>query len=121
MSRTITFRMDRTSPAGVVDAVAGLLLSLPPAAPSAPGQKGNSIAFDEATRLVCVWRLGNVWTVSFRPAGDGTLGHYRSPVDAARAVVEGRHNEHSVEAADTGCAGLVPAPGNHAAAQVPTR
>jgi hypothetical protein len=50
--------------------------------------------------------------IAMTSTGDGTFGHYRSPVDAARAVVERHHNEHenSGAAADTGCAGLTPRP-----------
>jgi len=39
------------------------------------------------------------WGVSFRTTGQpADMAHYRNPVDAARAVLDGRHNEGAEEA-----------------------
>jgi len=42
----------------------------------------------------------DVWVVSYRPTGgwgSSRTRHYRSPRDAARAVIEGYHNKYAEE------------------------
>src|SRR5215472_3662859 len=113
MNRTISFHINGTDP---TNAIAVLLLGL---TLTPPGDSGH---FDpQGPKSTAVWRLpdGTGWGVSFRPTGgnDSRTRYYRNPLDAARAIVERRHNEHSYgrgmlpAAADTGCAGLTPAPG----------
>jgi hypothetical protein len=50
------------------------------------GHRANGIVIDH--------RFADSWLVSFRPTGPGRQGtrYYRNPVDAADAVVAGKHN-----------------------------
>lgn len=50
------------------------------------GNRANGIVIDH--------RFADSWLVSFRPTGPGRQGtrYYRNPVDAADAVVAGKHN-----------------------------
>ena len=96
--RTISFNIDG------VDAtvtIAQMLLSLSTVRP------GNGIKFDrDGSRFTVAWRLTSgewCWAVSFRPAEDNPDGlrYYRSPVDAARAIIDRKHNE-------SGTKGIIP-------------
>jgi len=120
MNRTISFIIDGVE--DPADAIATLLLRLPAEPP------GNSITFDQEKPsrpggpgdvYTAAWRLASRggWGVSFRPVrGDADrTRYYRNPLDAARAIIEQEHNEHSTDrdgtpGGDTGCAGLIPRP-----------
>jgi hypothetical protein len=55
---------------------------------------GIEYAGDRANGIVIDHRFADSWLVSFRPTGPGRQGtrYYRNPVDAADAVVAGKHN-----------------------------
>jgi hypothetical protein len=90
--RTISFNIDG---ADATDNVAAILLSLP-----VVGSKSarNGVKFDrDGDTFTVAWRREpSLWIVSFRPVGDdyNRVRKYRSPVDAAHAVIDRRHNEH---------------------------
>jgi len=90
--RTISFNIDG---ADATDNVAAILLSLP-----VVGSKSarNGVKFDRVgdTFTVAWRREQGIWLVSFRPvSGDlDKVRQYRSPVDAAHAIIDHRHNEH---------------------------
>jgi hypothetical protein len=96
--RTISFNIDG---ADATDTIAHMLVSLP------AGRPGNSIKFDrDGSRFTVAWRLLSGdwhWAVSFRPASDfpDGLRYYRNPVDAARAIIDQKHNE-------SGTKGIIP-------------
>jgi hypothetical protein len=55
---------------------------------------GIEYSGDRANGIVIDHRFADSWLVSFRPTGPGRQGnrYYRNPVDAADAVVAGKHN-----------------------------
>jgi hypothetical protein len=91
--RTISFRIDPLHTGVGEDWLAHLILAL-------PESHNEGIWFDETDH-----RCGTVvnnrpttpgWTVSFRDgSGEGDLRHYRDPRDAARAVIDRKHNDGS--------------------------
>lgn len=90
--RTIDFNIDG---ADATDNVAAILLSLP-----VVGSKSarNGVKFDrEGDKFTVAWRREQgLWVVSFRPvSGDlNKVQWYRSPVDAAHAIIEKKHNDY---------------------------
>jgi hypothetical protein len=56
---------------------------------------GIEFTGDRANGTVIDHRFASSWLVSFRPTGPGRNGtrYYRNPVDAAEAVVAGKHND----------------------------
>jgi hypothetical protein len=99
--RTISYNIDGADATGSVTAI---LLSLPVIAATPPRSR-HGVKFDrDGDRFtVATRRELSVWLVSFRPV-DGDPGRtrlYRSPVDAARAVIDGRHNEQAQPYVDT--------------------
>jgi hypothetical protein len=80
-----------------VDAIAIMLLGLPRG-----GRKFNHIQFDSAPGGVYTgaWRYADgTWGVAFRPKGEDTRRRYDNPVEAARAIVTGRHADEDVTGA----------------------
>jgi hypothetical protein len=80
-----------------VDTVAIMLLGL-----QWGGRKYNHITFDSAPGGVYTgaWRYADgTWAVGYWPKGDDTRRRYDNPVEAARAIVGGHHDDEDVTAA----------------------
>lgn len=88
--RTITIQADKQLDQVFQDWLAHLVLAIPVG--------GEGLKFDGDLRdgTIVNHRREGTWTVSFRPAGDGSRRrHYASPYVVARVIIAREHDEES--------------------------
>jgi hypothetical protein len=75
-----------------IELVAGLLSAMP------VGPDGITFG-KKADGTIADHRNPDTWVISFRPVGGdkSRTRHYRSARDAARAVLDGKHNQYAEE------------------------